>query len=120
MLCSLPYPPEGGCPLPRGGAGLGLTDRDYVPGNNLIAGNGPPLPASVYLGGDGVPSVLGMLLCCAPLKTTGTLLPAHRPTGCTWIMWGLLPIFRISDMFRICCCTREASKATSMESVKTL
>lgn len=38
----------------------------------------------------------------------------------TWIMYGLLPIFRISDMFLICCWTREASKATNMERVKTL
>lgn len=67
-----------------------------------------------------MPSVLGTLPCRAHPKTIGTLLPTHCPTGCTWIMWGLLPIFRISDMFRICCCTREASKATSMDSVKTL
>lgn len=38
----------------------------------------------------------------------------------TWIMYGLLPIFRISDMFLICCWTREASNATNMERVKTL
>lgn len=92
---------------------MGLTDGDDIPWNNLVAGNGPPFSASVDLGQMGC----SQLWKCAQTRPTQD---CGAPANHTWIMWGLLPIFRISDMFRICCCTRDASKATSMESVKTL
>lgn len=39
---------------------LSLTDGDDVPGNNLVAGDGPPLAASVNLGESKVSSALGV------------------------------------------------------------
>lgn len=99
--------------LPPRWSRMGLTDGDDVPGNNLVAGNRPPLAASVDLGGVGC----GQLWECARTRPSQD---CRDPADLTWIVCGLLPIFRISDMFRICCCTRDASKATSMDSVKTL